>query len=368
MRKYLLILLLQCTAVQAADYVGLPALSNAQPQQGQILDVELIGSRVFAVGERGLIIYSDDSGHSWNQARVPVSQTLTAVSFATPEHGWAVGHGGVILHSGDSGATWQLQFDGGNANQQWLDYSRGRQQALQETLDAADEADKEDLEYELEEAVFSVEDAELAVETGPADPFLDVWFADAKRGWAVGAYGMIYRTEDGGLQWQLAAAGIENPERYHYYKLSASEDGQMFLSGEAGILYRSDDGGRIWQRLLLDYDGSLFGVLALDADAVICFGLRGNIFRSDDSGESWELVIPEGEPGLSFYGGTLFADGTIALVGAGGALSSSSDTGRNFNAEVHTSRTTFSAVTRVDKDLLLGGMSGVVRIAAGRQP
>jgi photosystem II stability/assembly factor-like uncharacterized protein len=367
-RKLILLVLLHCSVAQAADYVGLPALTSATPQQGQILDVEVVGDRVFAVGERGLIIYSDDSGHSWQQARVPVSETLTAVSFASPEHGWAVGHGGVILHSGDSGQTWQLQFDGESANQQWLDYSHGRQQTLEAMLETADEAQKQDLEYEVEEAAFDIEDAELAVETGPADPFLDVWFADTHRGWAVGAYGMIYSTEDGGLRWQLAAAGIENPERYHYYKLSASDDGQIYLSGEAGLLYRSDDGGRNWQRLVLDYDGSLFGVLALDHDTVICFGLRGNIFRSEDSGESWDMVIPAGEPGLSFYGGTRFSDGTVVLVGAGGGMSSSADMALSFGSDVHTSRSTFSAVERIDDDLLLGGMSGLVRISAGSHP
>lgn len=368
MRKLILLILLHCSVAQAADYVGLPALTSAIPQQAQILDLQVINGFVIAVGERGLIIYSDDAGRNWQQARVPVSETLTAISFASPEHGWAVGHGGVILHSGDGGKTWQLQFDGESANQQWLDYTRERLLAFESMLASASGEEKIDLEYEVEEAVFAVEDAELAVETGPADPFLDVWFADTRRGWAVGAYGMIYRTEDGGLQWRLAAAGIENPERYHYYKLSASEDGQVFLSGEAGILYRSDDGGDNWRRLVLDYDGSLFGVLALDEDTVICFGLRGNIFRSEDSGESWTMVIPEGEPGLSFYGGTRFSDGTVVLVGAGGGMSSSSDLARSFGSDVHTSRSTFSAVERIENDLLLGGMSGFVRISAESRP
>jgi hypothetical protein len=39
-------------------------------------------------------------GRQWRQASVPVSVTLTAVSFATPQLGWAVGHAGVVLHTG----------------------------------------------------------------------------------------------------------------------------------------------------------------------------------------------------------------------------------------------------------------------------
>ena len=84
-------------------------------------------------------------------------------------------------------------------------------------------------------------------------------------------------------------------ERYHYYDIAPGDDGRMYLSGEAGIIYRSDNRGRRWQRLALDYDGSLFGVIALEGDSVICFGLRGNIFRSDDAGANWYPVSPEPE-------------------------------------------------------------------------
>jgi photosystem II stability/assembly factor-like uncharacterized protein len=62
------------------------------------------GDRVVAVGGGGLIVVSDDGGASWQQAEVPVSATLTAVSFPTAKLGWAVGHAGVILHSDDGGA------------------------------------------------------------------------------------------------------------------------------------------------------------------------------------------------------------------------------------------------------------------------
>jgi photosystem II stability/assembly factor-like uncharacterized protein len=366
MRKLLAAVLLHCAPVLAIDYVGAPALESAHPQTAQIAALAHAGERLLAAGERGLIIYSDDQGHSWQQARVPVSQVLTALTFPTPEHGWAVGHGGVILHSGDGGESWQLQFDGESANQQWLAYTGERLNAMERALESAPADAIADLEYEVEEAVFAVEDAELAVTTGPADPFLGVWFADSQRGWAMGAYGMLYRTLDGGLQWKIAVSGIENIERFHYYSMAASEDGQLYLSGEAGLLYRSDDDGANWQRLSLDYDGSLFGVMALDAQTVLCYGLRGNIFRSDDSGDTWGPVAPSPNPSLSLYGGSVLANGNVILVGAGGGMVSSDDLGHSFTSDVHASRSTFSAAADADRDLILGGMSGLVRISAGR--
>jgi photosystem II stability/assembly factor-like uncharacterized protein len=364
-RSLVLLLGLYSALAQGEDFAVRQALEIPNPATAQLTDIATAGDRLVVAGARGLIAFSDDAGKTWTQARVPVSETLTALSFPTTDHGWAVGHGGVILHSGDGGENWQQQFDGNDANRLKLDYVTDRMMALEQAVQAAEATPDPDLEYELEEAQFAVEDAELAIETGPADPFLDVWFADAQYGWAVGAYGMIYRTDNGGLQWKIAAAGIENLEGYHYYRLDAADETTLFLSGEAGLLYRSDNGGDTWQRLPLDYEGSLFGVLALSPQRVICFGLRGNIFLSEDRGETWELLAFDDSPALSFYGGNRVFSDSVVLVGAGGVMASSTD-GRQFTFDVHSARNTFSSVAVVGDDLLLVGMGGIVRISAAR--
>jgi len=365
--RLLCLLLLLSASLQAADFAANPALPVPDARAANLLDMTQAGARLLAVGERGLIVYSDDQGRSWEQARVPVSETITAISFPTDDHGWAVGHGGVILHSGDAGESWQLQFDGNDANRQRLDFVTDRMMLLESQLQEAESEPDDELQFQLEEAQFAVEDAELALETGPADPFLDVWFADDKFGLAVGAYGMLYRTDNGGLQWRIAQAGIENLEGYHYYSLSAPRaDGDtIYLSGEAGIAYRSDDRGTTWQRLDLDYDGSLFGILALGDDEVLSFGLRGNIFLSADRGESWDNITPEDGPGLSFFGAGRLPGGGLLLVGAGGALATSLDY-ETFSVDIHSSRDTFAAALAVEQELLLAGMGGVTRIGAGR--
>ncbi len=53
------------------------------------------------------------------------------------------------------------------------------------------------------------------------------------------------------------------------------------------MVYRSDDGGETWAELPSPYEGSFFGVLPLDDDALLLFGLRGHLFRSEDAGETW---------------------------------------------------------------------------------
>src|ERR1700712_5725559 len=84
---------------------------SAKAAKSLMLDVVHAGSRLVAVGDRGHILYSDDQGKTWTQAKVPTRQLLTAVFFVDDKHGWAVGHDAQILASEDGGLTWTKQFD-----------------------------------------------------------------------------------------------------------------------------------------------------------------------------------------------------------------------------------------------------------------
>ena len=46
-----------------------------------LLDVAMAGKRLVAVGERGVVMASDDNGVTWVGTRAPVTRTLTAVTF-----------------------------------------------------------------------------------------------------------------------------------------------------------------------------------------------------------------------------------------------------------------------------------------------
>jgi photosystem II stability/assembly factor-like uncharacterized protein len=362
--RVLLLPLLFLASQATADFVFEPATTVARSDGKQLLDIVTLGQRMLADGESGLVIYSDDGADTWLQAAVPVSTTLTAVFFIGDKTGWAVGHSGVIVHTTDGGANWQLQFDGNQANRQYLEFTRQheiqlRQQLSSKEVQQLDDAQREDLEYALEDAVYAIEDAEAAIDKGPADPFLDVLFIDADNGFAVGAYGMLYQTRDGGANWQFSGANIDNADRYHYYSLARDKAGTLFLSGEAGLLFLSSDLGVSWQRIEGVYDGSLFGVVAT-SESVIAFGLRGNIFRSGDLGQNWSRVETTNTYGL--YGGAVLADDTVVLVGAGGTVLSSRDGGATFAGAIQPSRSTLSAVGSINEKNFAVGMSGVEKV------
>jgi photosystem II stability/assembly factor-like uncharacterized protein len=57
------------------------------------------------------------------------------------------------------------------------------------------------------------QDAEAFAAQGADKPFLDVWFEDEKKGFAIGAFNLILRTEDGGKTWTPWLDRIDNPRR-----------------------------------------------------------------------------------------------------------------------------------------------------------
>lgn len=94
------------------DVLDTPAVPSPLAARSLLTGLARAGARVVAVGQRGHVLFSDDAGKSWNQADVPVSSDLVAVSFPNPDAGWIVGHDGVVLHSTDAGRSWTRQLDG----------------------------------------------------------------------------------------------------------------------------------------------------------------------------------------------------------------------------------------------------------------
>ncbi len=122
--------------------------------------LQIVGNFAVAVGQGGLVLLSRDSaGVRWSYADLGLS---TEVSACVDFHGvhcvgdqiWVVGRpGSVVLHSADRGESWEV------------------------------------------------------LATGQPLPLNNVFFLDAKRGWAVGEFGSILATSDGGKSWRVQHRG-----------------------------------------------------------------------------------------------------------------------------------------------------------------
>ncbi|PID43096.1 MAG: photosystem I reaction center subunit IV [Proteobacteria bacterium] len=347
-------------ATALEDVLETPAMETDLATQSLLLDITLAGTTYVAVGERGHIIYSEDGGKTWAQGVVPVSTTLTAVYFVDSRHGWAVGHGGIVLHTSDAGKTWIKQLDGHLANQMVIQAARLQVEKLEARLDAAPEEGKVDIEYELEEAQYNLEDAIADAETGASKPLLDVWFKDVNNGFAVGAYGFFFKTSDGGKTWENRAHQIKNPDRFHLNAIDKIAGDALFMVGEAGIAYVSMDFGETWQSLDVPYDGSFFGLTGTgNVNELLVFGLRGHVFRSVDLGQSWKRI--DSGTDASLTGGSYGKNNNVTLVGLRGVVAVSNDSGESFISIERKDRQALSAVIqKTDQTLLLFGENGVV--------
>jgi len=290
-------------AVAQDEILPEPAIMAPLAPKALAIDAVAVDGKLVAVGERGHILISNDAGATWKQAADPTRAMLTGVFFYDEDLGWAVGHDSAILRTADGGTTWEL------------------------------------VNWAPEEEA----------------PFFDVWFSDPDNGVAIGAYGAYFVTDDGGLTWE--SQPISDGD-YHLEKIAQAADGRLYIAAEAGVAYRSDDDGETWEELYSPYEGSFFGVLPLDGDSVLFFGLRGHLFRSDDAGETWDDI--ETGTVAMLTDGIRLADGTVIITGLGGTILISQNGGHTFELHQQASRLGISAIVDAGEgSLLMVGEFGV---------
>jgi photosystem II stability/assembly factor-like uncharacterized protein len=305
--------LLPC-AVYAAfqDPLDVPAAAVDRLDQRSMQAVGMAGKRLVAVGARGLIAVSEDGGLTWSQSASPVQSDLVAVHFPTGNMGWAVGHEGVILHSKDGGKTWEKQLDGRLAKDLFVRYYKPG-------AEAGNVAHKTALDA-----------VERNYKSGPTLPLLDVWFDDERNGFAVGAFGLIISTADGGRTWTPWLDRIDNPETLHLNAIRGG-GGDVYIAAERGMVFRLDRAARRFNAIATGYTGSFFG-LAVSRNVMLAYGLKGAVYRSANRGQTWEAVTVAFHTTIS-GGAVLDATGQFVLVDIAGGILTGDASGLQFSVK-----------------------------------
>lgn len=329
-------------AASAASAPALPGVLSRPAQathlatRSALLGATRAGQRLLLCGERGIVLWSDDQGQRWKQARVPVQVSLTALAFADDaREGWACGHFGVLLHTRDGGENWTLALDGAAA-------------ARLQSQSASGEAQRRL--------------AQRHVDEGPDKPFFDVALVQG-RAVAVGAYGLAVQGKDSDrAAFTPLGPQLPNPKQLHLYAACAHGT-QLYVAGEQGLLLRSSDGGGQFDAMATPYKGSFFGLLLPADGAVLAYGLRGNIWRSADRGDTWTRIANPLPANLG--AGVVLDDGRTVLLAQNGDLLVSTDQGQRF--EHRPAAHPFPAATLVatadGRHAVLAGLRGLQRVA-----
>lgn len=276
-----------------ADAIDRPAIESSLGAHSVLLSVKSVGDHFVAVGERGLILRSDDDGKSWHQLSSPASVTLTGVSFFDDENGYAIGHGGIVLRTKNGGNDWKVQLNG--------------QQLAEKLLQQAEESKDEE----------SIRQAKLLIADGPDKPFLDLLVLGRDHLVVVGAYGFAFESIDGGQTWASWMDRIDNPFGLHLYSIRKQGE-RILVAGEQGFFALSMDDGQSFETIETPYEGSFFTAQLLGHDEIVLAGLRGNTLLSDDNGQHWKDI--KNPVSSSIMASFVHSDGQVIMANQAGTL------------------------------------------------
>jgi photosystem II stability/assembly factor-like uncharacterized protein len=330
------------TGIDALDTPSIPVRS---PTTVLLIAISRAGNRLVAVGEHGVVIYSDDNGATWAQGQVPVNVTLTCVAFATPLIGWAAGHFGAILMTTDGGKTWAMQLNGIQANQLTEDAAQNPSVATNPSP-AAPLAERRAAHF---------------VDEGPDKPFLSLLVLSPQHVMVFGAYRMAMVTTDGGKTWADWSLHIYDKYSHNLYG-AAIAGSDYYLVGEEGLVFRSTDAGNTFLPVTPTSSVTMFGILGAKDGSLIAFGVAGTCFRSTDGGMTWTAVALTSQGDVT--SGRVLVSGTIVLITEGGALFKSTDDGATFIAVPGVASLPFFDLEEADAgSLIVVGGAGVTRLS-----
>jgi len=252
-----------------------------RPWENYFGAVILPPARALVVGDKGLVLTSDDEGRTWTRRKLkegPEAWDLYSVAFS-PDGitGWIVGDNGVIFHSGDHGTTWT------------------RQEAH-----------------------------------GVSSPLFKVAALDSQRACAVGGGGSILCTDDGGNSWNL-----QRFKNFIFFDIAFSDSNNGAAVGEYSTVLITSDGGKTWKlqeggKSLINADPYLAIAYTSSSDGILA-SLGGTILQTSDAGKSWKksqavsqqhslfTLVPTSIPGdRQYYAG---GDGGNAVLISGDNVS-----------------------------------------------
>ena len=163
--------------------------------------------------------------------------------------------------------------------------------------------------------------------SGTSDHLYGVWFADANNGWAVGPVEKVLRTNDGGITWNIqTVGGLTWFESVCFVDVNTG-----WAVGGGGKIIHTTDGGATWTFQTSGTSDILYSVCFAGADSGWAVGEDGTIIGTTDGGSSWNA---QSSGTFNDLFGVHFPYSTRGwAVGAGGTILRTWDGGSNWSAQ-----------------------------------
>ncbi|MFC1853115.1 WD40/YVTN/BNR-like repeat-containing protein [candidate division CSSED10-310 bacterium] len=245
------------------------------------------------VGYGGTVWFTGNNGQTWRQIKqLPAQINDYYGCYMGPEKAWIVGSFGTVLHSDPTWQHWQ------SINLKTRAYLR------------------------------------------------HIFFIDENIGFIIG-YGVVFRTGDGGLNWQKISPAVP------FQLLSAtSPDGQtLWVAGEHGALYKWQLRGHRWEGPLLGIGITLHDMTATPQTQTLwAIGEKSTVLRSEDEGATWHYshLVPT----RTLHAITFTSPHHGWIVGEKGALWSSRDRGQTWRHQSLPEKKNINAVSHSPNNTL----------------
>jgi photosystem II stability/assembly factor-like uncharacterized protein len=275
------------------------------------LDFE--GQRGIAVGAHGEAQITEDGGKTWKPEQLPTTLALLGIDTES-DRTLAVGQSGaVVLKNGDS--PWELVSSG------------------------------------TDKRLFSVSTNTAGLSV------------------AVGEFGAIQLSEDGGRSWHgltldWMAIGTDGGVEPHLYSVNVGADGSVTVVGEFGLIMRSADKGRSWTVQSRGVP-SLFDIQIRDNGVGFAVGQDGYALKTTDHGVSW-TCLNTGSDKAILNGVYSSPDGRV-VVTAMREMIVSNDDGATWSAVDNTEIATvwYVGVGSAGQEVLAVGQAGrIIRVGS----
>ena len=301
----------------------------------EINDIEMFDSqRGLAVGINGYLFRTDDAGARWNVDRLKVTgvvlfrnENLNAVDIVDDQFAVTVGDDGVAYKTADGGLTWtsigfpnlpetynisDVHFR--SHNDGWIvgqDLDLAHFRTVYHTVDGGqtwtrpfdDTASFSSVEFEGERGWMATLGSRFLRSTdggatwtegflpdnGLAPITLDMQFAaDGLTGYAVGWYGYVAKTTNGGVTWVLQNIGTT--ER-HLSDLAIISPTEVWASTYNGYAYHTTNGGSTWIAEPVNTRANDFASFE-----GIAAGSSGGVWTAGFSGFIYAMGAPDSPP------------------------------------------------------------------------
>jgi photosystem II stability/assembly factor-like uncharacterized protein len=285
----------------------------------------------WAVGDRGVILHTEDGGRHWQLQRAPTAGCLESVHFIDTRHGWAVGSvvhpythrtRCIVARTQDGGRTWMLVPDltlpglkQVHFHTQHHGWAIGNGSSLYPTgVFRTDDGGRSwatipgglsgkwtagDF-FDPHHGVVAGHDGRLAtiavprvVDSRTPDlgkrPLRAIQVPDGRTGWMVGDGGLAMQTSDGGLTWQNPEGRLPAGAKDLFdFRALAVLGPHVWIAGAPGTtIFHTADGGHSWELLPTDQQVPLRAITFVDPDRGWAVGALGTILATRDGGHTW---------------------------------------------------------------------------------